>query len=321
MDNLRKQLNDSAAANQNYLKTFITSSDENEIRDALSNVSVLTDKAGIKKATDILKDANADQGLRVLALYKLGYAVSHDKNLILYVLRLLKNKNLTGDMRKAAFSCMQTIRFSSPVVASVQPQIIDAYRSLVEDKNQKIRESVITYLAQEKDEYAQRKLLEGLDTPSKALLPEEKAVHLLGYDIHAGIYPTLRNIVEKSSNNYSRMEAIHILGSEPNAKDLLLKIYDNKKERYGVRKNSLMALKMYHPEEFNRVATATAVDDKENPNIRAVSLNALAHSSNESSYNNPDITAHLKKIGSKVASIVLKKALNYYLTNQGQKQN
>jgi len=321
MSDLRKQMMDSATADENYRKIFVSSSDQDEIREALSNVSVLTDKESVKKATGILKDDKADPGLRVLALYKLAHAIASDKNLILYVLRLLKNKNLPGDIRKAAFSCIQSIRFSSPVIASVQTQITDIFKGLVEDKNQKIREDVISYLAQEKDEYVQRKLLEGIHEPAKALLPEEKAIHLLGYDIHAGIYPILRNIVEKSSNNYSRMEAIHILGSEPDAKDLLLKVYNNKKERYGVRKNSLMALKTYHPEEFNRVATSTAVDDQENPNIRAISINALAHSNNESSYNNPDITEHLKKIGRKVGSAVLKKALDYYLTNQGQKQN
>jgi hypothetical protein len=318
MDDLRKQLTSNAQAEEAYRKTFMTTSDENELRDALSNLSVLTDKDTIKKATGILKDEKADAGLRVLALYKLTHAVALDKNLILYVLRLLKNKNLSADLRKAAFNCIQTVRFSSPVIAGLQTQITDAFKSLVEDKNQKIRESVITYLAQQKDEFVQRKLLEGITEPAKALLPEEKAVHLLGYDIHAGIYPTLRSIVEKSSNNYSRMEAIHILGSEPDARDLLLKVYNNKKERFGVRKNSLMALKMYHPEEFNTVAAATAVDSNENANIRAVSINALAHSNSENAYNNPAVAEHLRKISSKTAPEALSKAAAYYLTNQSK---
>ncbi len=316
MDDLRKELISGAQAEEGYRKALLAATDENELREALSNVSVLTENDTIKKATGILKDEKADTGLRVLALYKLTHAVSLDKNLIIYVLGLLKNKKLSADLRKAAFNCIQTIKFSSAVVAGLQSRITDVFKSLVEDKNQKIRESMITYLAQQKDEFVQRKLLEGIAEPAKALLSEEKAVHLLGYDIHAGIYPTLRSIVEKSSNNYSRMEAIHILGSEPDAKDLLLKVYNNKKERFGVRKNSLMALKMYHPEEFNTVAAATAVDSNENANIRAVSINALAHSNNENAYNNPALAEHLKKISPKTVPEALSKAAAYYLTNQ-----
>ena len=52
-----------------------------------------------------------------------------------------------------------------------------------------LRQRVLGILAREKDGFAQEKLLEGLEDPDKALVPPEKALQLLSYDVHAEAYP------------------------------------------------------------------------------------------------------------------------------------
>ncbi|MCP3418595.1 hypothetical protein NLM16_31245 [Bradyrhizobium brasilense] len=52
----------------------------------------------------------------------------------------------------------------------------------------------------EKNGYAQKTLLEGLKNP-KALLPPEKALQLLSYDVHAEAYSAERDILKKPPND------------------------------------------------------------------------------------------------------------------------
>ena len=57
-----------------------------------------------------------------------------------------------------------------------------------DDPDPELRQRVLGILMREKDGYAQKKLLEGLKNPAKALLPPEKALQLLSYDVHAEAY-------------------------------------------------------------------------------------------------------------------------------------
>ena len=71
-----------------------------------------------------------------------------------------------------------------------------------------LRQRVLGLLAREKDGFAQRKLLQGLENPEKALVPPEKALQLLSYDIHADAYPVARKIVKKPPNANAKREAL-----------------------------------------------------------------------------------------------------------------
>lgn len=49
-------------------------------------------------------------------------------------------------------------------------------RNVAQDENPELRERALSVLAQLKDGFAQKKLLEGLQNPEKALVPPEKAL-------------------------------------------------------------------------------------------------------------------------------------------------
>ena len=75
----------------------------------------------------------------------------------------------------------------------------------------------IGLLAQQKDGFAQKKLLEGLQDPSKALVPPEKALQLLGYDVHAAGFRAARTILENPPNPVAKQEALRLLAADPTA--------------------------------------------------------------------------------------------------------
>lgn len=275
-ENLSVEIKKSQEQNVRSLELFNQSIDASDLVASLSNIDMLADKNSIEKAIAILKNNDNDAGIRVLALSRLLEAISLDETLIRYVLQLLEDKKAPADLRKEALRTIETISFTSPIFPSLKPDIIQVFRGLITDHEQEIRRDAIAYLAKSKDEFVQRALINGLQKPEEALVPEELAVHFLGYDIHAGIYPLLQEIVKKSSNNNSRSEALYLLAGDPLAKSLLLDIFNNRRERFDIRKNSLMALRHQSPTDFLDIAQKTVIDDQESENIRAISLNAIS---------------------------------------------
>ena len=62
----------------------------------------------------------------------------------------------------------------------------------------------IGILAREKDDYVQRRLVDGLEGRSKALVPAAKAIQFLAYDVHSEYFPIAKRIVEKPPNQGRR---------------------------------------------------------------------------------------------------------------------
>ena len=104
-------------------------------------------------------------------------------------LNVLRNKDEPVKVRLAALQSLQTASFSVVAFESCRGDYIGTLREVAEDPDPEIRQRVLGILAREKDGYAQKKLLEGLQHPDKALVPPEKALQLLSYDVHAETYP------------------------------------------------------------------------------------------------------------------------------------
>ena len=100
----------------------------------------------------------------------------------------------------------------------------------MDDPNPELRQRVLGLLAREKDGYAQKRLLEGLENPAKALLPPEKALQLLGYDVHADAYRLARKIVDKPPSEIAKREALRLLAADTSAKPVFEKILSDKNE-------------------------------------------------------------------------------------------
>ncbi|WP_130855054.1 tyrosinase family protein [Olivibacter jilunii] len=276
-ESLKADIKKAKDQNRRALESFVKSTDTNDLMAFLNNMDMLTDPESIKKAIEILRNRKNETGIRVSALVKLLEAISLDENLIKYVLSLLTDKREPLDLRKEALRTIETMSFTSPVFPALQPEIIQAFRGLINDYDHEIRRDAIAYLAKSNDEFLQRTLINGLQNHEEAVVSEEMAVHFLGYDIHAGIYPLLQKIVKTSSNDNSRAEALYLLAGDPQAKELLRSVFSDRNELFDVRKNSLLALKQQSPEDFLELAQKAVLDSDESENIRAISFNVLSH--------------------------------------------
>lgn len=313
MQELRDEIEGQENLESMAANDFIRADTFESMVEALSNTPMIMDEASIGKATEILRDRNAGSGPRMLALSRLQYAIAQNEELARYVLQLLADTENDPELRKSAHRAIQALTFSPEMFNLLRPQIMDVYRGLVTEKNQEIRESAITFLAQEKDEFVQRVLLDGLNNPASALIPEEFAVHLLGYDTHANVFPVLRRILSTSGNNKSRAEAAYLLGDDPESKELLLTVFNNKRERFDVRKSSLLSLKNLSTDDFFSMARQTALNNNENESLRAISFNALMDAPVTSKKSETEFRKVVKEMTKTLSSKELNEAARAYL--------
>ena len=211
---------------------------------------------------------------------RLAQTAREDEAGIQRLFEILKDGALPMDARRAALAALRLFRFNSELLNKKRAEFIDALRTTVENSDGKLRDEVLETLAQEKDEYAQRRLIEGLTGQSEPLVPPARAIQLLGYDIHAEHFPLLREIVQTSKDPAARREAVRLLSADPSSAQLLMDLFQNKEEHADVRRASANALVNVAPREFEQSAKGVALDESDTDNIRAASLTALAHFGN-----------------------------------------
>ena len=151
-------------------------------------------------------------------------------------------------------------------------------------------------LAREKDGFAQKKLLEGLEDPEKALVPPEKALQLLSYDVHAEAYPVARAIVSKPPNaDRQAGGACGCSRRTPARAPMFERILRDKDETAEIRQISASALQALKPEKLQEHAREIVLDTSEYDEIQATSLTALTQFGDDEAVG--DDEALLKRVG------------------------
>jgi hypothetical protein len=237
----------------------------------------------VAQSINIIRDKNEDTQLRISALDGISIEIAQRHDLIDMVLDLLRDDTEPVALRKAALAVLEQASFSATVFSPKRPEYLAVLRSLIDDADAKLRQRAMEVLASEKDEYLQRRLIEGLQDPAKALIPPEKAIQLLGYDIHAEHYPFLREMINNPPNAAAKQEAVRLLAADPTSKDLLADILMDKGEDREVRKISAVALQSLAPAEFEDHAKQIVLDDDEDDDLRATSMSALDHFADQES--------------------------------------
>ena len=130
-------------------------------------------------------------------------------------------------------------------------------------------------LAREKDGFAQKKLLQGLKDPEKALVPPEKALQLLSYDVHAEAYRVARDILNAPPNPEAKREALRLLSADASSAPVFEKLLRDKNEDREIRQISAAALQTVKPERFEKQARELLLDSDEYDDIQATALTAL----------------------------------------------
>lgn len=222
-----------------------------------------------------------DPQARVAALAGASTEIGEDPELIDAVLGLLADRSEPAEVRRAALDVLRQNSFRTKLFAPKRADYFKVLRGLVDDPDLPLRVSAIEVLAAEKDEYVQRRLLEGLKDPAQALVPPEKALEFLGYDLHGDYYPLLREIIENPPNLASKRQAARLLAADATSADVLARLLRDRGEDPEVRNISAAALQAIAPTEFEDMAREIILDEDEDDNLRALSLTALDHFGDE----------------------------------------
>ncbi|MEO7318328.1 MAG: hypothetical protein ABIZ56_05010 [Chthoniobacteraceae bacterium] len=191
------------------------------------------------------------------------------------MLALLRDTDEPSMVRLAALQSVQAASFSVLAFESCRGDYIASLRKVAEDPNPELRQRVLGLLAREKDGFAEQKLLEGLRNPEKALLPPEKALQLLSYNVHTEAYSLARDIVKEPPNQVARREALRLLAADATAAPLFEKLLRDKNELREIRQIAASALHALAPEKLLMNAREIILDKSDYDDIKATSLTAL----------------------------------------------
>jgi hypothetical protein len=214
-------------------------------------------------------------GERVQAMAEAPLAICENDKDLQATLNVLRNQDEPIEVRLAALQSLQAASFSVVAFESCRSDYIATLRKVATDPDPELRQRVLGILAREKDGYAAKKLLEGLKDPNKALVPPEKALQLLSYDIHAEAYPVARAIVNKPPNDEARIEALRLLAADAKSAPVFEKLLRDKEENADIRQVSAAALQALKPDKMQENAREILLDDSDYDDIKATSLTAL----------------------------------------------
>jgi len=228
-------------------------------------------------AIAVMVDSSESPDRRMAALEAIATEVAKRHDLIDMLLQVLGNHSEPIELRRMALDVLRASSFRAPLFAPKRPEYLETLRALVDDRDPQLRDQAIEVLAQEKDEYVQRRLLEGLQHPAGALVPPERALQFIGYDVHAEHFPLLRDILQQANTPAARLEAVRLLASDPASKDLLTRLLTDKSEHAEVRSASAAAVQALAPAEFEALARDIVLDAGDDTQVRAATMSALDH--------------------------------------------
>ena len=235
-------------------------------------------------------------------------------------LEVLRDRKQPIKVRLAALQSLQAATFSVIEFEPYREDYFATLRELVDDPDDELRQRVLGILAREKDGYVQKRLLEGLQDPSKALVPPEKALQLLSYDVHAEAYPLAREIVNQPPNPEAKREALRLLSADASSAPVFEKLLRDKDEDRDIRQISAAALQAVKPKRFQEQARELLLDKNEFDDIQATALTALEQFGDEKAVAKDQTL--LRRVGElgKGKSAKVKKTAKRFMTRYGGKE-
>jgi hypothetical protein len=254
---------------------------------------------------------------RVAAVAKVPITDSDSEDNLQSLLKTLQNNNEPIEVRLAALRSLQAATFSAAAFASFRGSYIAALRNLAHDPNHELRQRVLGLLAREKDGFAQRELLDGLKNPTKALVPPEKALQLLSYDVHGDAYQVARDIVAAPPNPTAKREALRLLSADAASAPIFEKVLLDKNEVSENRQISAAALQAVQPERLRKYARQIVLDPSEYKEIQATSLTALTHFGDQAIAADKDLLRRVNDLRRKAPAKV-KQSARLFLNKYGE---
>lgn len=225
----------------------------------------------------LARDRNAPATERVAALHALAPEQRNDEEFVRVLFDLAADASEAPELRSGVLRILRQLRFSSVLLNERRARYIETLRPIIDDPDPTLRQDALEMLAQEKDEYVQRRLLESLTSGAPLAASLEKTIQFIGYDIHAEHFPVLRRIARDSPSAGARREAVRLLASDPQSAELLRDIFRDRNEDQQVRRAGANGYLSLDPVGFEQEAKKIVFDQGEDEDVRAASLSALSH--------------------------------------------
>ncbi len=320
LEQYKQTVKETADSYQRYTKAFEKAETFNEKNSALDNLSSIHpgDSKLVKKAFKIVTDKGENNNLRLKALRKLHDYLYGNTDAIKKVIKIMVRKKEPAEIRRAALESLRVISFSSPALNSCMGEYKQGLKAIVRDADPELSMAAIEILAGYNDPDVQGLLKEGLEDHSKALVPDAKAIQLLGLQRTGGFNDTIRKHLEKSNNPDVLVEAITALSSDEASQNLIQKKLEDKSGDKYVRLTSLSALNSSSPDKFIESAKKIINDKSDYNDVKISSLNAIAAQPRYNNfYNDKEFSGNVESLTTH-ENEALRNESTRYITNRSR---
>ena len=232
------------------------------------------DPRQIEDCVRVARNLRESGGIRAEALGKLFPYLQADTALVGDILSWVRDADTPQPLRKAALDTTRGFANSFLGMVQAREQILSTMRRLTADADPEFREAAFALLCGHGDSYAQKLLAAGLEDPTRALLPPEKSVALLGLSLHGDFYPTLYKVMLSPPNAATRLECIRLLGGYKEAQPTILGYLQGRQEPEDVRLAAAGTLNANAPEKFADYVGPVVADEDSPENVRLYGIQA-----------------------------------------------
>lgn len=283
-DSVKRSIKENRDNTQKAIKDFFDRKKTEEVRlNAFKVCGTFNRENEIQTALEIANDKGEKISIRAAAMMGLVNYAKNSESFVEDLIQKLGNAETPEMLKSAILSVLQASTFGSAPLSSRMPSYNQALRSVLETSNsEETRLRAAEYLALKKDEYVQRKLMDGLSNPEKGMVPPEVAIQLLSYDLHSEVYLVLRKIAANPPNLRTKKEALRNLTHDTNPESigLLLKTFNDKAENEEVRHLCAVGLQSLDPKLLQESVKNALLDKSENVELQVALLNTLNYSAN-----------------------------------------
>jgi HEAT repeat protein len=261
---------------QKLLQNFNEALDTNALIQSLTAIPHITGPSSEEKAKGLFLNREQDVLVRSLALQKTGRAIGRDAAMIKACFNVLLDEQEPTDLRHVILDFLETLEFWSPTFKAMRPDYFEVLHKLLDDSVRSLVSDATSILAIHKDEEVQQRLLQSLKDNNEPLVPTAKAIQLLSYDIHFDYHSTVREILmNQSTPEDVRVQAVYALSTDAGSKAVISNILEDKQQSKNVRLASVAAMQSTYPSDFVALGKPVVLDDSDDQEVRAASLNAL----------------------------------------------
>jgi hypothetical protein len=288
-------------------------SDEKRVA-ALQTLGVLHRADDTRAALELASDASANAKLRAAAIKSLGVTLNREPQSVALLLRLLSDAGQSAIVRSAALSALKVAAFHVKAFYQQRPAYIAALRKAAQADDADLRRRSLAVLAREKDAPTQKRLIAGLEEPSKALVPPDKALLFLSYDVKLDLHDLLQRLVKSPPSEAARLQALRMLAADASSTSLFERVLHDKKESTEARLIALAALRTLQPKKLQKQAIKIVADQGEDDDLREACMVAATTFDRAAS---PELRDSAAKMQKNAGTPSARRAAKRYLAKRG----